>query len=81
MPSYCAEYALFWTWNSCTASSEGVMVGVPNPGSVLARPSILNVMDDGLVPEIENDPPLSSRNAGALPPAGAVTVELSAMKS
>jgi hypothetical protein len=38
-------------------------------------------MDDGLVPEIENDPPLSSRNAGALPPAGAVTVELSAMKS
>ena len=61
-------------------SSEGVIVGVPKPGSVLVRPSILNVIEDGRVPETENDPPLSSRNAGALPPAGAVTFELSAMK-
>ena len=41
-------------------SSEGVIVGVPKPGSVLVSPSILNVIEEGRVPETENDPPLST---------------------
>ncbi len=49
-------------------------------GSVFDRPSTLNETDDGREPETENDPPVSSRKAGALPPGGCETFELSNRK-
>ena len=56
------------------------MVGVPKVGSLFAAQSILKVTDDGLDPEIDNDPPLSIRNASALPVGPLLTVESNVKK-